>query len=155
MKGDDLVIERLNDALTAELTAINQYVIHGRMRLNWGYKKLAKESYDESIDEMKHAQALIDRILFLDGAPNMQRYKIVRVGNNVREQIEFELVEELDAVRMYNESARICREKLDNGSADLFETLLKDEEGHVDHLEAELNLISQIGLERFLAQHLE
>ena len=154
MKGDKEVLKRLNEALCSELTAINQYVIHASMRSNWGYMKLAKQSHDESIEEMKHAQTLIDRILFLEGVPNMQKYKPVKVGKDIPEQMKFELEEELSAVKAYNEAVKVCREANDNGSADIFEKLLADEEHHVDYLEQQLELISTIGIENYLSQHL-
>lgn len=154
MKGDPKVVGLLNEALCSELTAINQYVIHGRMRANWGYMKLARESHVESIEEMKHAERLIDRILFLEGVPNMQKYKPVRIGEDVKSQIESELEEELAAVKAYNASVIACREAGDNGSAELFKDLLLDEEGHVDHLEQQLELIAKIGMENYLAQNL-
>lgn len=155
MKGNERVIQLLNEGLSAELTAINQYVIHGRMRTNWGYLKLAKHSHKESIDEMLHAQEFIDRILFLEGVPNMQKYRPINVGKDIKEQMELELREELDAVRMYNEGARVCREVHDIGSAELFEKLIKDEEGHTDYLETQLGIIESIGLPNYLAQQLE
>lgn len=152
MKGSAKVIKLLNDALCAELTAINQYVIHAKMRENWGYLKLAKNAQEESIEEMKHADGLIDRILFLDGVPNMQKYGVIEVGTSVREQLEFELKAEMGAVKLYNRGIKISREANDNGSADIFESLLKDEEGHVDWLEAQLHVIDEIGIERYLAE---
>ncbi len=154
MKGDKKVIELLNDALCAELTTINRYVIHGRMCANWGYAKLAMQAHTESIEEMKHGQLLIDRILFLEGIPNMQKYARIEVGRNVKEMIEIDLKAEIEAVELYNEGAKASRAAGDNGSADLFETLLKDEEGHTDHLEAQLHLIKEIGLPNYLAQQL-
>jgi len=154
MKGDPKVIEILNEALCAELTAINQYVIHGRMQLNWGYKKLAAAAYAESIEEMKHAQDLIDRVLFLDGIPNMQKYAPIRIGSNIKEMLEFELAAERDAIALYNKGTKLCRDAGDNGSADIFEKLLADEEGHLDHLESTLHIIEEIGLPNFLAQQL-
>jgi len=154
MKGNAKVIKILNDALCAELTAINQYVIHQKMRENWGYMKLAKNAQMESIDEMKHADGLIDRILFLDGVPNMQKYGMVEVGTTVPEQLEFELKAELGAIKLYNKGIKISREVGDNGSAEKFEALLVDEEGHVDWIEAQQHLIDEIGLERYLAQQM-
>ncbi|MBI1784184.1 bacterioferritin [Candidatus Sumerlaeota bacterium] len=154
MKGDKKVIELLNEALCAELTTINRYVIHGRMCANWGYSKLAAKAHEESIEEMKHAQVLIDRILFLEGVPNMQKYQKLVVGQNAREMIEIDLQAEIDAISLYNKGVKASREAGDNGSADLFDTLLKDEEGHTDFLEAQLHLIEEIGLQNYLAQQL-
>jgi bacterioferritin len=151
MKGKPKVVQALNEALTAELTAINQYMIHAMMCKNWGYAKLAEAQRKEAIEEMKHAEVLIDRILFLDGVPNMQKYNKVVVGTTVQEQIENDLKAELDAVRLYNAGMKISREAEDNGSAEVFEALLKDEEEHVDHLEAQLHMIGEMGIQNFLA----
>lgn len=154
MKGDAKVIEQLNEALCAELTAINQYVVHASMRANWGYHKLAAKSREESIEEMKHAQTLIDRILYLEGVPNLQKYQKINVGATIPEQMEFELAAETEALRLYNAAIKICREAGDNGSAGLFEQLLLDEEGHADWLETQIALIKEIGLPNYLAQNL-
>lgn len=154
MKGKANVIEILNDALTAELTAINQYFLHYKMRENWGYHRLAKNAREESIDEMKHAEKLMDRILFLDGVPNVQRYNKIAVGNTVREQFQNELAAELEAREMYNRGAALCREEGDNGSKAIFEELLEDEEGHIDWLEAQLGLMDELGEANYLAQQL-
>lgn len=154
MKGNAGVIKILNEGLCAELTAINQYFINAKMCQNWGFLKLAKKFHDESIEEMKHADTLIDRILFLDGVPNMQKYDKILVGSTVQEQLENDLAAELAAVALYNKGMKISREANDNGSADLFEILLKDEEGHVDYLEAQLHTIGEIGLPNYLAQQL-
>lgn len=152
MKGKARVIAVLNEGLCAELTAINQYFIHGKMCANWGYTKLAAKSREESIEEMKHAEDLIGRILFLDGVPNMQKYKKLIIGTTVQEQMENDLKIEIEAVATYNKGIKIAREAGDNGSAELFETLLKDEEGHIDWLEAQLHLIEEIGIQNYLAQ---
>ena len=154
MKGDADVIEVLNDVLTAELTAINQYFIHAEMCENWGYERLAKHSRKESIEEMKHAEALIERILYLDGVPNMQRYMKINVGQNVPEQHQFDLGVEKDAVSRLNRGLEVCRTKGDNGSRMLLERILGDEEGHIDWLEAQLQQIRDIGLENYLAQQI-
>ena len=152
MKGDKKIIEALNDVLTAELTAINQYFIHYKMCANWGYAKLAHKKREESIEEMKHADDTIERILFLDGTPNMQRLSPVRVGEDPVEQHELDLALELDAVKRLNDAVALCREKGDNGTRELLERMLTEEEESVDWLEAQLHLVREIGKERYLAQ---
>jgi len=149
MKGNPQVIEQLNRALREELTAINQYFIHAEMCENWGYEKLSKFIKKQSIDEMKHAEALIERVLFLDGIPNMEPLAL-SVGKNVREMMKSDLALEAGAVIMYNEAVKIAMEKADNGSRDLFVRLLKDEEEHADWLETQLHQIEEIGYERYL-----
>ena len=136
MKGDADVIEVLNDVLTAELTAINQYFIHAMMCHNWRYQRLAKRSREESIGEMKHAEEVIERILYLDGVPNMQRYMKVNVGRDVPEQLQFDLQLEKDAVGRLNPGIELCRSKADNGSRLLLEKILHEEEGHIDQRRA-------------------
>jgi len=155
MKGDDDVIEVLNDVLCAELTGINQYFIHSEMCENWRYKRLAEHSHKESIEEMKHAEALIERILYLDGVPNMQRYMKINVGQTAKEQHEFDLSLEKDAVERLNRGIEICRSKDDNGSRALLEKILTDEESHVDWLEAQLQQIQDMGIQNYLAQQIE
>jgi bacterioferritin len=155
MKGDADVINVLNDVLTAELTAINQYFIHAMMCRNWRYERLAKRSREESIGEMKHAEDAIDRILYLDGVPNMQRYMKVNVGQNVTEQHQFDLQLEKDAVARLNPGIELCRTKADNGSRLLLERILKDEEEHIEWLEAQLLQIQEMGLANYLAQQIE
>jgi len=155
VKGNDEVIQVLNDVLSAELTGINQYFIHAMMCRNWHYNRLAKHSRDESIEEMKHAQEVIERILYLDGVPNMQRYMKVNVGQNVPEQHQFDLALEKDAVNRFNQGVELCRLKGDNGTRLLLEKILHDEEGHIDWLEAQLQQIQEIGLANYLAQQLE
>jgi len=155
MKGDAKVIEILNDVLCAELTAVNQYFIHGMMCGNWRYKKLAEHGRDESIDEMKHAQKLIERILYLDGVPNMQKYMKINVGPTVPEQHAFDLEVERSAVARLNAGLEICRTVGDNGSRMLLESILKEEEEHIDWLEAQLGQIEEIGLPNYLAQQIE
>ena len=152
MKGNAEVINALNQALAEELTAINQYFLHAEMCEAWGYKKLAGMIKKESIDEMKHAEALIERILFLDATPTMTESMQLTVGQNVQAQIESDLKLEINAVAMYNRDIRVAGEEGDNASRDLFERLLKDEEEHVDWLEAQLHQIKEIGYERFLSQ---
>lgn len=154
MKGKANVIKYLNEALCAELTTINRYFVHYKMLEDWGYNRLAKKAYDESIEEMQHASVLIERILFLEGKPNMQKYNPIDVGQTVREQHENDLKHEYEAQKLYNKASKACREAGDNGTAELFEKLLKDEEGHIDWLETQLRLIDEIGLQNYLAQQL-
>lgn len=149
MKGKPKVIEQLNRALREELTAINQYFVHAEMCENWGYDRLAKYIKKQSIDEMKHAEKLMERILFLDGTPSMEPLAL-SIGKNVKAMIQADLKLEVEAVAMYNEAVRIAMDEKDNGSRDLFVTLLKDEEDHVDWLEAQLHQIEELGYERYL-----
>jgi bacterioferritin len=155
MKGDSEVIEILNGVLSAELTGINQYFIHAMMCANWRYKRLAEHTRKESIEEMQHAQQVIERILYLDGTPNMQRYLKVNVGSTVPEQHEFDLQLEREAVARLNKGVELCRVKEDNGSRALLEKLLRDEEEHVDWLEAQLQQIRDMGVQNYLAQQVE
>lgn len=152
MKGNDAILEALNDVLTAELTAINQYFIHHKMCENWGYAKLSKKKYDESIEEMKHADKVIARILYFDGIPNMQRMNPVLVGENAIEQHEIDLALELEAVKRLNVGIALAREHADNGTRELFEQILVEEEESVDWHEAQLHLVSEVGRERYLAE---
>ena len=154
MQGDPEIIEALNEILTAELTAINQYFIHAKMRENWGFKKLAAVARRESIEEMEDADKLIDRILYLDGVPNLQRYNPVRVGENVPEQLALELETEKAAIERYNRSIALAVAKGDNGSRELMEHRLVDEESHADWLEGQLHVIATIGVENYLAQQI-
>ncbi|HTW48662.1 MAG TPA: bacterioferritin [Acidobacteriaceae bacterium] len=154
MKGNKTVLQHLNEALRDELTAINQYFLHAEMAENWGYKKYSKYIKKQSIDEMHHAELLMERILFLDGVPRMEPLGLT-IGKSVREMIESDLSLEHGAVASYNESIRICVENGDNGSRDLFVRLLKDEEGHVDWLESQVHQIQEIGYERFLITQTE
>jgi len=154
MKGNPKVIAELNRALKEELTAINQYFLHSEMCENWKYDKLGDFIKKQSIDEMKHAEALIERILFLDGTPTLNEAMILNIGANVREQLEGDLKLEIGAVGMYNDAVRIARDEGDNASSELFERLLKDEESHVDWLEAQLHQIQEIGYERYLSQQI-
>jgi bacterioferritin len=154
MRGDSQVIEALNEILTAELTAINQYFVHARMCSNWGYHRLAKKKRDESIEEMKDADRLIERILFLEGVPNMQRLSAVRVGEDPIEQHKLDLAMEHEAVARYNRAIALAREKGDNGTRALLEELLGGEEESVDWLEAQLHVVGEIGKERYLAEQL-
>lgn len=152
MKGSPKVIEILNQALYEELTAINQYFLHAEMCENWHYHRLAGLIKSQSIGEMKHAEELIERILFLDGTPNLTKPMQLTIGNTVKEQIESDLKLEVEAVAMYNRAIETCRAEGDNASAELFERLLRDEEQHVDFLEAQVHQIQEIGYERYLTQ---
>src|SRR5262249_9965709 len=155
MKGNPKVIAALNEALKEELTAINQYFLHAEMCENWHYTRLGDYIKKQSIDEMKHAEALIERILFLDATPNMSELMQLHVGQNVRDQLQSDLKLEIDAVAMYNRSVKTCRDEGDNASRELFERLLKDEEAHVDWLEAQMHQINEIGYERYLSQQIK
>ena len=152
MRGDPAIINALNEILTAELTGINQYFIHHRMCANWGYAKISSKKRSESIDEMKHADRVIDRILYLDGVPNMQRMNPVRVGEDPIEQHQLDLALEIDAVDRLNKGIALAREKADNGTRDLLEEILVSEEESVDWHETQLHLVKEIGKERYLAQ---
>jgi len=155
MRGEDRIITALNDVLTAELTAVNQYFIHAMMCRNWRYERLAKHSREESIEEMKHAQQLIERILYMDGVPNMQRYMKINVGQTVPEQHQFDLQVEKDAVARLNRGIALCRDKGDNGSRLLLEKILHEEEEHIDWLEAQLHQIAEMGLPQYLNVQVE
>ena len=152
MKGDSKVIDALNKALTIELTAINQYFVQAKMCANWGYNKLAKHFYAESMEEMKHAEKLIDRILFLDGVPNIARYDVIRVGTNVQEQLENDLKLELGGVKTYNEAIELAAKSKDAGSRETMEHILVQSEDSVEWLEAQLNLIKEVGSENYLSE---
>lgn len=154
MKGDSKVIEALNKALTIELTAINQYFIQAKMCKNWGYHKLAKKHHEESIGEMRHADQLIERILFLEGVPEIARYDVIRAGTDVKQQLENDLKMELHGVKTYNEAVELALSRKDAGSREILEHILVDSEEHVDWLEAQLGLIKQIGLENYLAEQM-
>jgi bacterioferritin len=154
MKGNEEVVEILNDVLCAELTGINQYFIHAMMCDNWHYMRLAKHSREESIEEMKHAQEVIERILYLDGVPNMQRYMKINVGQTIPEQHEFDLSLEKDAVDRLNRALELARARGDNGTRLLLERILRDEEEHIDWLEAQLLQIQSMGLPNYLTQQI-
>ena len=154
MRGNDKVIQFLNEVLKAELTAINQYFLHAKMCDNWGYDRLAEHGRHESIDEMKHADRIIDRILYFDGVPNMQRLFPVRVGETVAEQLEFDKQLEYTAVERLNRGIATCVDKGDHGTRELLADILVSEEDHIDWLETQQETIRQIGLERYLAQQL-
>jgi bacterioferritin len=150
MQGSQKVIDALNDGLTIELTAINQYFVQSKMCLNWGLNKLAAKHYEESIGEMKHAEKLIDRIIFLEGVPEIARYDVIRVGESVKEQFENDLVLEVNGVNAYNKAVSLCIAENDGGSRDLLETILVESEEHVDWLESQLDLIDKMGIENYL-----
>jgi len=154
MKGNDDVINVLNEVLTSELTAINQYFIHSKMCEDWGLQKLAAKKKEESLEEMKHADIIIARILFLEGVPNMQRYFPVKVGEDAVEQHRLDLEVEYDAVKRLNAGISVCREKSDNGTRELLEAILQQEEDGIDWLEAQLHLVEVIGKERYLAEQM-
>ncbi|MBZ0251792.1 MAG: bacterioferritin [Candidatus Methylomirabilis sp.] len=154
MHGDSEILDALNECLTAELTNINQYFIHYRMLENWGYKRLAKKKHDESIDSMKHADAFIERILFLGGAPNMQKLNPVRVGEDPVEQHKVDLAAETEAAARLNKGIALAVAKGDNGTRALMERILKSEESGMDWLEAQLHIIEEIGKERYLAEQI-
>ena len=155
MQGDPEIIEALNEVLTAELTAINQYYVHYKMCANWGYERLAHKKREESMDEMRDADKVIDRILYLDGLPNMQRYGNVLVGEHVKEMHEVDLQIEKTHVDRLNKAVALCREKGDNGSRMILEQILHDTEEAVDWIEAELEQIEQMGIENYLAQQVK
>jgi bacterioferritin len=154
MQGDPAIIEALNEVLTAELTAINQYFIHAKLCGHWGFTRLADHTRHESIDEMKHAESLIDRILFFDGIPNMQRLFAVKVGESVREQFELDLELEKMAIERLNRSIELCVAKSDNATRALLEGILVSEEEHADWLETQLDAMRLVGDQNYLAQQL-
>jgi bacterioferritin len=154
MQGNPKILEFLNGALKAELTAINQYFLHAKMCENWGYFRLAQYYRKESIDEMVHAEKLMQRILFLEGAPNMTDIGRINIGKNVKAQLESDMTLELDAVAHLNNAIKFAVEVGDNASRQLFESILVDEEEHVDHIEGQLHAIDEIGLDNYLAQQL-
>jgi bacterioferritin len=155
MRGDAEVVEALNEILTSELTAINQYFIHYKMLENWGYKRLAKKKREESIEEMKHADRVIERILYLGGVPNMQRLSPVRVGEEPIEMHKVDLTLELEAVERLNRTIQLCLTKNDGGTRDLVEKILSEEEEAIDWLEAQLHQLADMGRENYLAQQLD
>ena len=151
MKGDPKVISVLNSLLAEELTAINQYIVHGEMNDNWGYKRLHEAVEKRAIDEMKHGESLIARILFLEGTPIVSEENKIFIGETVEQQFKNDLQAELDAIRSYNEGIRLAREAGDNGTEQLLKQILKDEEAHLDWLEAQQDQIAQIGIQNYLA----
>lgn len=154
MKGKPEIIQALNEILTGELTAINQYFLHARMCKDWGYEKLAKVIYDESIEEMKHAQDLVDRVLFLEGLPNLQKLDPLSIGENVEEQLKNDLAMEMIAIPRCKKVIQLAHDANDHVTKELVEHILVDEEKHVDWLESQLKIISDIGLQNYLAQQI-
>ena len=150
MKGHPHILKLLGEVLSAELTAINQYFLHSEMCENWKYERLAKRLRAESIDEMKHAEILMERILFFDAVPNVRKYMKIRVGATVKEQLKHDLRLELEAVARLNRCIAACREKGDNGSRELLEGILKSEEEHIDWIEAQLHQIKEMGYANYL-----
>ncbi len=155
MKGSQKVIDLLNDVLANELTAINQYFLHARMCENWGYERLWHKIRDESIDEMKHADRLIERILYLDGFPNLQKLGKINIGQSVDEQLRLDLDLEKAAIPVLNKGIELARAESDNGTAELLEDILVDEEEHANWLEAQLTLIQQAGLQNYLSEQIK
>jgi bacterioferritin len=153
MKGDAKVVEYLNKGLRSELTAVNQYWLHFRQLNHWGYKDLAKKWREESIEEMHHADRFIDRILFLEGFPNLQVLDPLRIGQNVKEILECDLAAEVGARALYQEAATYCHSVKDYPSRDLFEDLMKDEEHHIDFLETQLDLVKDLGVQLYSQKH--
>jgi bacterioferritin len=154
MQGSPAVIDALNELLTAELTVINQYFIHAKLCENWGFGRLAAKVREESMDEMRDAETLIDRIIFLDGVPNLQRLNPVGVGETVPEQFELDLAQEREAVGRYNRAIALAVAEGDNGTREILEGILRGEEDHLDWLEIQIDLIAKVGLENYLSQQL-
>jgi bacterioferritin len=154
MKGDKKVIAVLNDLLSDELTAVNEYMVHSEMCDNWGYARLHKAIERRAIDEMKHAEKLIGRILFLEGIPVVSKYGPIRIGETVAKQIDNDLASEVGAIKSYNDGVKLCGDKGDNGTRELLEDILKDEERHLDWLEAQRDQIAQVGIGPWLAEQL-
>ena len=154
MQGQPQIIELLNNVLRKELTGVNQYFVHAKMCENWGYQVLAKVSRDEAMDEMKHAEKIIDRILFLDGTPNMSSYDRIMIGNNVKQQLESDLALEMAALQVLGPGVKLCLELGDTGSRELLEHIIVDEEQHVDWIEAQLHKIDELGYENYLAEQI-
>jgi bacterioferritin len=154
MKGDPRIIDVLNEVLTGELTAVSQYFLHAKMCLNWGYEHLGKKIYKESIDEMKHAEKLIERVLFLDGLPNLQKLGKLAIGQSIVEILTCDLAFESGTVPRLNKGIQLCRDVGDNGSEELLTRILVDSERHVDWLESQLELLRQVGEAHYLAQQI-
>ena len=154
MRGEPGVVDFLNKALRHELTAVNQYWLHYRLLDNWGYKSLAKQWRKESIEEMQHADKLVERIIFLDGFPNMQVLDPLHIGQNVKEVLDCDLAAEISARTLYEEAATHCHSVRDYVSRDLFEKLMHDEEEHIDFLETQLDLVAKLGLELYAQHHI-
>jgi bacterioferritin len=155
MKGNELVVESLNNLLSDELTAINQYMVHSEMCANWGYKKLHEAAEKRAIEEMRHAEKLIGRLLFLEGTPIVSNLKKIHIGAEVEAQHKSDVVAETDAVTAYNEAIQRSVEEKDNGTRELLESILKDEEEHLDWLEAQLDQIKQIGIQNYLVEQID
>jgi len=154
MKGDATVIDRLNTLLADELTAINQYIVQSEMCENWKYDRLHKEIRKQSIDEMKHAEGLIERIIFLEGTPTVSKLNAINIGSTVESMLNNNHASELDAVRAYNDGIAVCVQAGDNGTRELLKSILKDEEDHIDWLEAQLDQIGQMGIQIYLAEQM-
>jgi len=154
MHGNEKVIEQLNSALSSELTAIVQYMTQSEMYQNWGYKRLGERTKARAMEEMKHAEGLIERIIFLDSVPTVDVGLKPQLGSKVQQQLEIDLKDELDAVRQYNQAVKICAEAKDDGSKALFERMIHDEERHADFLEAQLHSIKEMGIANYLSQQL-
>ncbi|UQX09841.1 bacterioferritin [Candidatus Mycobacterium methanotrophicum] len=152
MQGDPEVLRLLNEQLTSELTAINQYFLHSKMQENWGFTELATRTREESFDEMRHAEIVTDRILLLDGLPNYQRIGSLRVGQTLREQFESDLALEYEVVNRLKPAIILCREKHDSTSANIFEKIVEDEEDHIDYLQTQLELMEKLGEQLYSAQ---
>ncbi len=155
MKGNERIIEKLNDLLSDELTAINQYMVHSEMCDNWRYERLHNAIEKRAIDEMKHAEKLIARILFLEGLPTVSKLKDIHIGSAVEVQHKYDLESEYGAVKSYNDGIRLAIELADGGTRELFEHILKDEEDHVDWLEAQLDQIKQMGSQNYLVEQID
>ena len=154
MQGQPQIVELLNSVLRKELTGVNQYFVHAKMCENWGYQVLAKVNRDEAMDEMKHAEKIIDRILFLDGTPNMSSYDRIMIGTNVKQQLESDLALEMAALQVLGPGVKLCLELGDTGSRELLEHIIVDEEQHVDWIEAQLHKIDELGYENYLAEQM-
>ncbi len=155
MKGSKKIVDLLNDVLSAEITAVSQYWVHARMCENWGYHRLWKKIREEAIDEMKHADELTERILFLEGLPNLQNLGKITIGENVKEQLELDLAMEMTAVKRFNDGIAACVAEGDNGSRDMLEKMLVSEEHHINWLEEQLSLIGQLGEVAYLAEQIK
>lgn len=155
MKGNEKVIEKLNDLLADELTAINQYVVHSEMCANWGYQRLHEADEKRAIDEMKHAEKLIARLLFLEGSPIVSNLKKINIGAEIEAQHNNDWTAEEGAIKSYNEGIRLATEVGDNGTRELLESILKDEEDHIDWLEAQLDQIGQMGIQNYLVEQID
>jgi bacterioferritin len=155
MKGNEKILEALNDLLADELTAVNQYMVHAEMDDNWAYTRLAEVVEKRAIDEMKHAEKLIARILFLEGTPIVSKYKMITIGAAVEKQFDNDWNAEADAIKAYNAAIKLCSENADNGTEQLLKSILQDEEAHIDWLEAQKDQVAQIGIQNYLAQQVK